>query len=64
MNRPSAIKKVSSEPDPDETDSGAPGRRCVTSEALLRGRREVRIVHAGQEYRLSVTSKGKLILTK
>lgn len=38
--------------------------RCVRSEALFRGRRELSIVHAGQTYRLSVTRQGKLILTK
>lgn len=64
MNYPSAIKRASSEPNPDGTDADATSRRCMTSEALFRGRREVRIVHAGQEYRLFVTSKGKLILTK
>ena len=36
----------------------------LSSEALLRGRREVEIEHAGQVYRLRLTSLGKLILTK
>lgn len=31
---------------------------------LLDGRREAIIVHNGQDYRLRVTSNGKLILTK
>lgn len=31
---------------------------------LFRGRREVVIVHAGQEYRLRITRADKLILTK
>lgn len=31
---------------------------------LLGGGRELRILHDGQEYRLTLTSKGKLILTK
>lgn len=31
---------------------------------LLRGRREAILEHDGQEYRLRITSKGKLILTK
>lgn len=48
----------------DGTGSGAPGHRRMTSEALFRGHSELRILHAGQEYRLFVTSKGKLILTK
>jgi hemin uptake protein HemP len=36
----------------------------VTSAELLRGRREVTILHAGETYRLRVTSKDRLILTK
>jgi hemin uptake protein HemP len=32
--------------------------------ALLGGRREAIIVHNGEDYRLRVTSNGKLILTK
>ena len=39
-------------------------QRVLASEELFRGRRELRIVHADQEYRLFITSKGKLILTK
>ena len=31
---------------------------------LVKGAREVVLVHDGQEYRLRVTAKGKLILTK
>lgn len=31
---------------------------------LIRGGREVILVHDGQEYRLRITSNGKLILTK
>ena len=33
-------------------------------DALLKGAREVIILHAGQEYRLRLTSANKLILTK
>lgn len=43
--------------------NGAPPRRVELRELLGEGR-ELRIVHAGQEYRLTLTSKGKLILTK
>ena len=54
--------------DPDE----APAAREVTtasavriaSAELFRGRREVVIVHRGQEYRLHITKADKLILTK
>lgn len=41
-----------------------PTVRRVTSDELLAGRRELVIEHSGEEYRLRVTSKGKLILTK
>jgi len=42
-----------------------PGRlvRLVSTE-LFRGRREIVIVHRGQEYRLHITKADKLILTK
>ncbi len=36
----------------------------IASAELFRGRREVVIVHRGQEYRLHVTKADKLILTK
>lgn len=38
--------------------------RVLRSEDVLRGQRAVEILHAGVRYRLSVTSLGKLILTK
>jgi hemin uptake protein HemP len=40
------------------------GRRRLSSAALLGNEREVEIEHAGQLYRLRLTSLGKLILTK
>ena len=46
------------------TGLDATKHRRMTSETLFRGHGELRILHAGQEYRLSITSKGKLILTK
>jgi len=36
----------------------------IASTELFRGRREIVIVHRGQEYRLHVTRADKLILTK
>ena len=36
----------------------------VPADALFRGRRELIILHNADEYRLRVTSNGKLILTK
>ena len=38
--------------------------RVITSEALLAGKRELVIKHAGHDYRLRLTAQGKLILTK
>jgi hemin uptake protein HemP len=43
--------------------AGEPDVR-VRSAELLCGRQEIRIEHAGEVYRLRVTGKGKLILTK
>lgn len=36
----------------------------VAADVLLKGRRELIILHNADEYRLRVTSNGKLILTK
>lgn len=41
-----------------------PARRRLSSQTLLGNEREVEIEHAGQLYRLRLTSLGKLILTK
>ena len=41
-----------------------PGTRYVSSADLLRGRTYLVIEHEGEEYRLRLTRKGKLILTK
>jgi hemin uptake protein HemP len=43
--------------------TAAPTARIVSSD-LFRGRREIVIVHRGQEYRLHITKADKLILTK
>lgn len=39
-------------------------RKRINSQALLGNDREIEIEHAGQLYRLRLTSLGKLILTK
>jgi hemin uptake protein HemP len=44
--------------------AGLPARKRLSSHALLGGEREIEIEHAGQLYRLRLTSLGKLILTK
>lgn len=42
----------------------AASRRCVPSERLLDGARELVILHDGCEYVLRLTRQNKLILTK
>jgi hemin uptake protein HemP len=39
-------------------------KRCVNSEQLFAGSRELLIEHAGERYILRCTRNGKLILTK
>ena len=46
-----------------EPAAGAPIVRLSSTE-VFRGRREVVIIHHGQEYRLHITKADKLILTK
>jgi hemin uptake protein HemP len=36
----------------------------ITSEQLMKGKREIIIQHGLEEYRLRITAAGKLILTK
>ena len=43
--------------------SNPPPKRIAVGE-LLAGRREAVLLHGGEEYRLRLTSNGKLILTK
>lgn len=44
--------------------AGASAGPVWTIEELTRGGREARIRHAGADYRLRITSNGRLILTK
>lgn len=48
----------------DQEESSAEPRPRITSAELLRGAREIVIEHGTDEYRLRLTSKLKLILTK
>jgi hemin uptake protein HemP len=50
-------------PLPRAVDTGR-GVPRVSAASLFAGARELIIEHGGEEYRLRVTSKGKLILTK
>lgn len=43
---------------------GSTGVLRINVEALLQGARDMILVHGTQDYRLRVTSNGKLILTK
>ena len=49
---------------PAVAPAAAERERHLPSAALFQGRREIVIVHHGQEYRLRITRAGKLILTK
>ncbi|MFC6391817.1 hemin uptake protein HemP [Methylorubrum zatmanii] len=53
----------------DDLSQGAapeagPPEAVVSSAALMKGQREIVIVHAGLRYRLRITANDKLILTK
>jgi hemin uptake protein HemP len=47
---------------PSRTSAAQP--ESITTDELMRGGRELTILHAGDQYRLRITSNGKLILTK
>jgi hemin uptake protein HemP len=53
----------SGEPAAAREATSRPAVRIVSTE-LFRGRRQIVIVHRGQEYRLHITKADKLILTK
>ena len=48
----------------ESTPATETSHRTVRSEEILRGWKELIIVHGTEEYRLRVTRNGKLILTK
>ncbi len=62
------MKKIRHDPKAATANSqgliSKPGINRVSIDTLLKGAHEMVIVHAGDEYRLRITSKGKLILTK
>lgn len=58
----SAPREGQKEKTPGEGGGYADG--VIPSDALLRGRQEVKIAHAGTLYLLRQTRAGKLILTK
>ena len=48
----------------NETFDGRREERCLDSEGLLQGQKEILIRHESEVYRLRVTRNGKLILQK
>jgi hemin uptake protein HemP len=50
--------------DKPSQSSAGPEPQRIDVECLLAGRREIRLLYAGQEYRLLLTRNSKLILTK
>jgi hemin uptake protein HemP len=53
-------------PGDNDGDKNAPARglRRVSTNELMAGSREIILDHDGKEYRLRITSLGKLILTR
>jgi len=49
---------------PEQHQTPMPGKPRLRSAVLLQGHREVIIEHGEEEYRLRLTSQGKLLLTK
>ncbi len=62
------MMNVDEHADPNRTPVASgdkpPEPRAVTSESLLQGQTEIRILHGEEVYRLLVTRNGKLILQK
>jgi len=52
------------EPEIVDADGVGPSHVRVSSREILRGQREIVILHGAHEYRLRVTRADKLILTK
>jgi len=63
MNDREAFVTVSQSKPADPVGAHVEPMRRITSTWLLQGQRQIAIEHAGREYRLRLTSKGKLILT-
>jgi hemin uptake protein HemP len=57
-------KTLDDKPGSLATAGGPTPPRKVSSEELLKGNRELWIEHEGELYRLRLTSRGKLYLTK
>jgi hemin uptake protein HemP len=44
-------------------DQAAMPEKCLTTEELFGGAREIALLHNGRQYRLRITQQGKLLLT-
>ncbi|MCQ8130927.1 hemin uptake protein HemP [Methylomonas rivi] len=63
MTQPSYKPKIDEARPPANGENGG-GRPRISSKQLFADRNEIVIEHQGDEYRLRITSNGKLILTK
>ena len=55
---------VSEPANPNQPPTDPPTSREINSRELLAGHREIIIRHGGEQYRLTLTRNGKLILRK
>jgi hemin uptake protein HemP len=58
---------MSSTPEPNDAPAARPEKeppRIISTQELFDGRREILIEHAGEQYRLRITRRNKLILQK
>jgi hemin uptake protein HemP len=56
--------EISAQPIEPRLHAPSSQRQRVSTADLMRGSRELVLVHAGEEYILRITKAGKLILTK
>ena len=52
------------QPEPPAAPVSCPQHKRITTDDLMQGAREIIVLHQGEEYRLRITRRGKLILTK
>jgi len=64
MNNMDKIKNTFPRAEGVSQSGDTPTMPQINSDALFAGKRELAIFHSDKEYRLRITSKGKLILTK
>ncbi len=60
----SSTETANAEPNLHDASAGRSVGVEIRSAALMNGRREVVILHAGERYRLRITANDRLILTK